>query len=139
MPNGVVATMDTVGYLYEPQASADRLIAYWLANRVDQSSVLTNVQSYLYVVGKHQNDFRITEFLAEAQDNLQSFLGECFEKAEVDVTAPHYKQGDKMFEMRIGATVYRDGKSYDVAKSVSLNGQTFELVQAGRLANAIRR
>lgn len=138
MPNGVVATMDTLGYLYEPQASADRLIAYWLANRVDQSTVLSNIQSYLYVVGKHQNDFRIDEFLQETKENLESFLGECFEQAEVSVTAPGYTPGTKMFQMHISGTVQRNGISYDVARSVELNGKTFELVQTGRLLNATR-
>ncbi|QDJ97050.1 hypothetical protein PQC07_gp222 [Aeromonas phage D3] len=132
MANGCCATMSTVGYLYEPLAQIDRLIAWWFANRIDQSVILTDIQSYQYVVASHQNDFRIDEFLQDVQRNLQSYLMECFEGAEVKATAPNYEEGGKMFHLHISGVVERNGVRYDVASAVALSGKTFELVENGR-------
>lgn len=135
MAKGVVGTMDTIGYLKEPSAKADRLIALWFANRVDQSIILSNIQSYQYVVAKHQNDFRIDEFLAEVQTNLRSYLQECFDGAEVVARAPNYLTVNKMFTLAVSATVEEDGVRYDVARSVEINGKTYERVNEGRHRN----
>jgi hypothetical protein len=56
MAKGVVATMDTVGFITEPTVKIDRAIAYWFANRLDQCIVLRGIHSYQYVMAKHQNN-----------------------------------------------------------------------------------
>lgn len=135
MPNGVAATMSVVGYLYEPQATVDRLVAWWFANRIDQSTILGNIPSYQYVVASHQNDFRIDEFLEDVKTNLRTYLLECFEGADVQASAPGYEVGSKMFSLHVAAVVERDGKRYDVAQSVLLNGESYKLVDNGRHQN----
>ena len=135
MAKGVVATMDTVGYLKEPTAKADRQIAQWFANRVDQSIIFRDIQSYQYVVGKHQNDFRVDEFLREIQSNLKSYMLECFDGVDVSARAVNYEPGNKMFTLAVSATVEEDGVRYDVSQAVSINGKTYELVNEGRKRN----
>lgn len=132
MAKGVVATMDTLGFITEPTIKIDRLIAYWFANRIDQSIILTGIQSYQYVVAKHQNDFQIDNFLKEIEENLRSFLLECFTNVDVGVRSPDYEPVKKMFTLAISGQVEEDGKLYDLATSVAVNGKTFELIEKGR-------
>ena len=132
MAKGVVATMDTLGYVREPSVKVDRLIAYWFANRIDQSIILTGIQSYQYVVAKHQNDFQIDNFIKDMGESLRSYLLECFTAVDVVVRSPDYEPVKKMFTLAISGQVEEDGERYDLATSVSVNGKTFELIEKGR-------
>ena len=132
MPKGVVATMDTLGYVKEPTVKIDRLIAYWFANRIDQSIILTGIYSYQYVVARHQNDFQIDNFIKDMEESLRSYLLECFTGVEVVVRSPDYEPVKKMFTLAVSGQVEEDGKLYDLATSVSVNGKTFELIEKGR-------
>lgn len=133
MPKGVVATMDTVGYLTEPTVKADRAIAYWFANRVDQCLILRNIHSYQYIVAKHQDDKGSEErFLADVQNNLKGYLLQIFDGADVKARAIRQQEGDKMFTLALSCQYIEDGKSYDLATSVYINGNTFEIIDQGR-------
>ncbi|WNV45876.1 hypothetical protein [Aeromonas phage AerS_266] len=129
---GIVGTMDTLGWVDEPVVKIDRLIAYWFANRKDQSIIFRNIQSFQYVVAKHQDDKQIDGFLQEIQSNLQSFLLECFDAAEVKARAPGYEVGKKMFTLAISGRVLEKDTYYDLSHSVILNGKTFEKIREGR-------
>lgn len=73
MAKGVVATMDTVGFITEPTVKIDRAIAYWFANRLDQCIVLRGIHSYQYVMAKHQDDKGTDErFLEEIKKTSPS-------------------------------------------------------------------
>lgn len=129
---GIVGTMDTLGWVKEPSVKIDRLIAYWFANRKDQSIIFRNIQSFQYVVGKHQDDKQIDGFLEDIQNNLRSFLLECFEGADVVAAAPGWEANLKMFTLAISGQVQQDGVKYDLAHAVQLNGKTFEKIAEGR-------
>ena len=133
MPKGVVATMDTVGFLTEPTVKVDRAVTYWFANRIDQSIILREINSYQYVVAKHQDD-KGTEvkFLEDVQNNLKKHLLEIFEGASVSARAIRENEGDKMFTLAVAGVVFEDGKEYDVAHSVYINGSNFEIIDKGR-------
>lgn len=133
MPKGVVGTMDTVGFLTEPTVKADRAITYWFANRIDQCIILREIYSYQYVVAKHQDDKGSDEkFLEDVQNNLKGHLLEIFDGASVSARAIRENEGDKMFTLAVSAVVYEDGKEYDVAQSVYINGSNYEIVDKGR-------
>ncbi|QDB70471.1 hypothetical protein CF8_0059 [Aeromonas phage CF8] len=129
---GIVGTMDTLGWVKEPTVKIDRLIAYWFANRKDQSIIFRNIQSFQYVVGKHQDDKQIDGFLEDVQNNLRSFLLECFDAADVTAAAPGWEPNLKMFTLAISGQVQQDGNKYDIAHAVQLNGKTFEKIAEGR-------
>lgn len=132
MAKGVVATMDTLGFIQEPTVKIDRLIAYWFANRIDQSIILTGIQSYQYVVAKNQNGFNIDNFIKDMEESLRSYLLECFNSVEVVVRSPDYEPAKKMFTLAVSGQVEEDGKLYDLATSVAVNGKTYELIDKGR-------
>ncbi|QGH71905.1 putative virion structural protein [Klebsiella phage N1M2] len=133
MSKGVVGTMDTVGFITEPTIKIDRLIAYWFANRIDQCLILRNIHSYQYVIAKHQDDKKSEErLLADIENNLREYLLECFEGCSVSAWAKRENPGDKMFTLVLSGTVFQDGKEYDLAKSVLINGSTYELIDKGR-------
>lgn len=133
MPNGVVATMDTLGFITEPTVKIDRAIAYWFANRIDQCIILRNIHSYQYVVAKHQDDKRSEErFLEEVQNNLREYLLQIFDAASVEAVAKKENEGDKMFTLVIRGVVQQAGKTYDLRHAVSVSGETYKLVEIGR-------
>lgn len=132
MAKGVVATMDTLGYLTEPMIKGDRLVAYWFANRVDQCIILRDINSFQYLTAKHQGDKSEEKLLEDIEINLRAFLLECFDQASVAVKALRKEEGDKMFTLAIAAEFWQDGKRYDLAKSVILSGETYKLVDNGR-------
>jgi hypothetical protein len=129
---GMVGTMSTVGWVKEPASKVDLLIAYWFANRKDQSRFITDVQSYNYVVATHQGDHTIDNFLEAIQNSLRSMLLECFDGADVYARAPNFNPLNKQFQLAVSGTVEENGKTYDLAHSVIVSGKTFELITEGR-------
>lgn len=139
MAKGVVATMDTVGFITEPSVKIDRAMAYWFANRIDQCIILRNIHSYQYVMAKHQDDKGSEErFLEDIKKNLTEYLLQIFDSASVEAKSSREKEGDKMFTLRLSGVVAQDGKTYDLAKSVLINGETYKLVDEGRALNNVR-
>lgn len=139
MPKGVVATMDTMGFITEPAIKIDRAIAYWFANRIDQCIILRNIHSYQYVMAKHQGDKRSEErFLEEIKKNLTEYLLQIFDSASVDARSVRANEGDKMYTLVLSGIVAQDGKTYDVARSVLVNGETYKIVDEGRAINNVR-
>lgn len=137
MAKGVLATMDTVGFITEPTVKADRAIAYWFANRIDQCIVLRGIHSYQYVVAKHQDDKNTEErFLEEVKKNLTEYLLQLFDSVSISTKAIRGEEGDKMFTLYVSGVVAQDGKTYDLARAVIVNGKTYELVSEGRKLNA---
>lgn len=139
MPKGVVATMDTMGFITEPAIKIDRAIAYWFANRIDQCIVLRDIHSYQYVMAKHQGDKRNEEkFLEEIKQNLTEYLLQIFDGVSVEAHSKRENEGDKMFTLLLSGLVNQDGKNYDLARSVLVNGETYKLVDEGRAINNVR-
>lgn len=133
MSKGVVGTMDTVGFIEEPTVKIDRLIAYWFANRIDQSIIIRNVHSYQYVIAKHQGEKKGEErLLQDIENNLQGYLLECFDGASVSAWAKRENPEDKMFTLVISGVAFQDGKQYELNNSVLINGSTYELIDKGR-------
>lgn len=136
MTKGVVATMDTIGFIKEPEVKADRAFAYWFANRVDQCIILKNIHSYQYVVAKHQDDKGSTDpFLAELKTNLTEYLEQIFDNVSVDARAIKDNELSKMFTLAFSATFDQDGVTYQFNKSVMASCKTYELVMEGRKGN----
>ncbi|KAB3419264.1 hypothetical protein F9Z84_07100 [Escherichia coli] len=139
MAKGVVATMDTVGFITEPTVKIDRAIAYWFANRLDQCIVLRGIHSYQYVMAKHQDDKGTDErFLEEIKKNLTEYLLQIFDSVSVEANSQRKNEGDKMFTLRLSGVVAQDGKTYELAHAVLVNGETYKLVDEGRALNNVR-
>lgn len=139
MAKGVVATMDTVGFITEPTVKIDRAIAYWFANRLDQCIVLRGTHSYQYVMAKHQDDKGSEErFLEEIKKNLTEYLLQIFDSVSVEAKSYRKNEGDKMFTLILSGVVVQDDKKYDLARSVLINGETYRLVDEGRALNNVR-
>lgn len=139
MAKGVVATMDTVGFITEPTVKIDRAIAYWFANRLDQCIVLRGTHSYQYVMAKHQDDKGSEErFLEEIKKNLTEYLLQIFDSVSVEAKSHRKNEGDKMYTLRLSGVVGQDGKTYELAHAVLVNGETYKLVDEGRALNNVR-
>lgn len=133
MAKGVVGTMDTVGFISEPTIKIDRCIAYWFANRIDQCLIIRTVASYQYVVAKHQGDKRSEDrFLQDIENNLREYLLQNFDKVSVKAWAQRKEPEDKMFTLVLSGEAIQDGKSYDISRSVLINGSTYKVIDIGR-------
>lgn len=132
MAKGVVATLDTLGYLTEPTVKADRAMAYWFANKVDQCILLRHIHSYQYVVASHQGDQNEEKFLEEIKKNLQEYLLQIFDKVSIGAWAKRDKEESKMFTLVLSGEFYQDDKRYELNRSVLLNGSTYEIIDKNR-------
>lgn len=136
MPKGPVGTMDTVGFLTEPSVKIDRALAYWFANRIDQCIVLRDIKSYQYVTAKHQDDKKgVERFLTDVKDNLTAYLLQIFDGVTIETKANRANEEDKMFTLLISGVVNEDGRTYDLASSTLINGETYKLIDKGRALN----
>lgn len=136
MPKGVVATMDTVGFIQEPTVKIDRAIQYYFANRVDQCIILRGIHSYQYIVAKHQDDKDSEEkFLEDIKRNLTEYMLSIFDSASVAARALRKEEGDKMFTLAISGQVSQDGKIYDIAHAVYVEGQSYKIIDQARALN----
>lgn len=136
MAKGILGTMDTIGFITEPTLKLDRAIAYWFANRIDQCLIIRTVASYQYIIAKHQDDKGSEErFLADIENNLREYLLQNFDGVSVKAWANKANPGDKMFTLVLSGVAIQDGVSCDIAKSVLINGSTYELVDKGRGGN----
>jgi len=136
MPKGVVGSMDTLGFIQEPTVKIDRAIAYWFANRIDQCIVIRNVHSYQFVVANHQDDKGSEElFLADIKQNLSEYMLQIFDAVSVDAHAKRANEGDKMFTLILSGIVTQDGKKYDLAHAVYIEGGSYKLIDAARELN----
>lgn len=136
MPKGVVGSMDTLGFIQEPTVKIDRAITYWFANRIDQCIIIRNVHSYQYVVAKHQNDKGGDElFLADIKQNLTEYMLQIFDSVSINAWAKRAKEEDKMFTLMLSGIVTQDGKQYDIAHSVYIEGGSYKLIDKARELN----
>lgn len=136
MPKGVVGSMDTIGFIQEPTVKIDRAIAYWFANRIDQCIVIRNVHSYQYVVANHQDDKNNEElFLTDIKQNLNEYMLQIFDAVSIDAWAQRKEEGDKMFTLILSGVVTQDGKQYDIAQSVYVEGGSYKLIDTARQLN----
>lgn len=136
MPKGVVGSMDTIGFIQEPTVKIDRAIAYWFANRIDQCIVIRSVHSYQYVVANHQDDKNNEErFLADIKQNLSEYMLQIFDAVSIDAWAQRKNEGDKMFTLVLSGVVTQDGKQYDLAQSVYVEGGTYKIIDTAREIN----
>lgn len=136
MPKGVVGTMDTVGFIEEPTLKIDRAVKYYFANRVDQSIILRDIHSYQYIVAKHQDDKDSEEaFLEDIKRNFTEYLLQIFDTVSVGAIAIRKQPGDKMFTLALSGEVGQDGKIYDVAHAVALEGSSFKIIDQMRALN----
>lgn len=133
MALGMVGTMDTRGWVTHPTEKIDRLIAYWLANRRDQCTFIGGIESYNWVLGRHQSDRTPDDMVNEMIASLQNFLLQAFDEVKVTIEIPGYQPTNKMFSLNISGYCIESNVRYDIANSVLINGQTFELVNEGRL------
>lgn len=136
MPKGVVGSMDTIGFIQEPTVKIDRAIAYWFANRIDQCIIIRDVHSYQYVVSNHQDDKNNEDlFLANIKQNLSEYMLQIFDAVSIDAWAQRKNEGDKMFTLMLSGVVTQDGKTYDLASSVYVEGGSYKLIDAARELN----
>lgn len=139
MPKGPVGTMDTLGWVTEPTLKADRKIAYWFACRKDQCEHVKDIDSFHFIketVQGHKGS--VSDMTGPIRNSLSNVLMECFEEVTVEVNSKSISAKGYATEIFISATVWEDGKSYDVATSVIINDKTFELVYEGRNARLQR-
>lgn len=136
MSKGVVGSMDTLGYITEPTVKIDRALAYWFANRVDQCLIFRNVHSYQFVVASNQDSKgNEDKFLADIKQNLNEYLLQIFDSVSISAWAQRKEEGDRMFTLILSGVVAEDGKTYDLARSVIIEGGSYTLVNEGRILN----
>lgn len=133
MTKGVVGSMSTMGFITNPRLKAAKKIDYWLASRKNQCIVIPEVESYQFIKESCQGtNISLDDFCDKIKSSLNRLLLECFESVEVTVEHEAVSPNGTMFRCNIGATITENGVTYDLAKSVYFNNNTFEKIDEGR-------
>lgn len=134
---GIAASMSLQGFITEPTLILDRAIAWFFASRRNQSIVLRDIESYVYIREINQGTNITPErFCDLISEGLQRVINCYFDSCYVEARPVYDTQSTTMFTCYIACTGIRDGKHYDMAKSVLLNNKTYERVETARQSYA---
>lgn len=129
----IVGTMSTLGHITEaPEIAMDRHIAYWFAARRSQGMTILHTNSFEWILKEAQgNQQRVAD---DVQAALKNHFEELFQRVEVQTTTEGFtNERDGRFHLYVQVSVHHDGQWYDLGTSVQVSGETFKLINEGRL------
>lgn len=126
----VVPTMSVVGFVTDPVARMDRLLAYWLTSQYSQSyCYYSSIHSFQKLI--QEND-GVPDRLAEAvQNDLKSYLTPHFDNVDIktSVVYPKGKSSSKFYHLVIKMDMVQDSVGYNLMNRVlELNEGKFKEV-----------
>ncbi|AGB07197.1 hypothetical protein [Vibrio phage VP4B] len=129
----VVGTMSTLGQITEsPELAMDRHIAYWFAARRSQGMTIGETSSFEWVLMKAQGSQQ--RVVDDVRESLKLYFEELFEKVEVSAEAEGFDNDrDGRFHLYIQVSAMYNQRWYDLGHAVSVSGQSFQLINQGRL------
>ncbi|BAW98334.1 phage protein [Vibrio phage pTD1] len=134
----IVGTMSTLGQITDsPELAMDRHIAYWFAARRSQGMTIGKTNSFEWVLMQAQGSQQ--RVVDDVRENLKVHFEELFERVEVSAEAKGFdNERDGRFHLYIQVSVLYNQAWYDLGHAVTVSGQTFQLINQGRL-NATAR
>lgn len=128
-----VATMDTLGYIgsEQPELAIDRHFAYWLGSKKNQSSIVSDVPSFDYLVKTYQG--KLDEMCSGAKIALENYFNELFQNVTVEVTPVSLSDNFGMYRLEIALQIIYKGQVYDLLRSIEYSGKTYKLVKEGEV------
>lgn len=130
-PSPCVATMDTLGYVgdEQPELMIDRHFGYWMAAKRNQSTILSEVPSFDFVVKTNQGD--MDKMISGMRIALENYFAELFNEVTVDVSATSLSENYGTYILNIAMKIIFKGKEYDLNRSIENSGKTYKLVKEG--------
>ena len=130
-PSPCVATMDTLGYIgdEQPELMIDRHFGYWMAAKQNQSTILSEVPSFDYVVKTNQGN--LDQMVSGVRIALENYFAELFSEVSADVSATSISENYGTYILNISMKVVFKGKEYDLNRSIENSGNTYKLVREG--------
>jgi hypothetical protein len=128
MPNPVVPTLSSFGWVNSPAVKADVLMAHFFeANKSQTNLYGPNVSSLQWLIQQKGND---PNALASAVESaLSAYLGRYFDGASISVQAllENPDTDQSRYSLRVQGTITAEGKEYSLEKLLELNDGKFKL------------
>ncbi|AUR81064.1 putative virion structural protein [Vibrio phage Aphrodite1] len=129
----IVGTMSTLGHITEAtEVAMDRHLAYWFASRRSQGMTILKTNSFEWVLKEAQgNQQRVAD---DVQSNLKLHFEELFQNVQVQTSTEGFENDrDGRFHLYIQVSIQHDGQWYDLGSAVQVSGETFNLINQGRI------
>lgn len=114
-----ILTLDTSGYVSDPPLVVDIVMNNFFRANHSQTNVHSGqILSLMYLIAKHAED--MIGLSSAIEDALEIMLGAHFESANITVEIDDTSTIDVLQNIKISATVFEGGASYDVGRLLSL-------------------
>lgn len=129
----VVGTMSTLGHITEsPELAMDRHITYWFAARRSQGMTIPVTNSFEWILMKAQGSQQ--RVVDDVELGLKTHFEELFEQVEVTAKAEGFDNDrDGRFHLYVQVSLHYDGTIYDLGHAVQVSGESYKLINQGRL------
>lgn len=118
IPQKVVPTMSTDGWVSGVKQRIDKLFAYWLANEKDQSMLAwNNIVSFQYDIQQYGNSPE--ELAARAGENLENYLSAHFDQVTVVGLVKHPPDlSGGLYHVEFDVKIVEKGIGYNVGRTL---------------------
>lgn len=114
-----ILTLDTSGYVSDPPLVVDIVMNNFFRANHSQTNVHSGqIHSLMYLIAKHAED--MIGLASAIEDALEIMLSAHFESANITVDIDDTSGTDVLQNIKISATVFDSGASYDVGRLLSL-------------------
>lgn len=121
-------TLDGAGIVTDPYQKIQLILAYLLATQASQSNIfkshVVSISDIIRRKGSQSIDMR-----TEVEDSIKRVFNRYFDNVDINVSIDKSNKVDKSeFDVVIQCQVTQDGKTYDVARTLSVLNDKIKLV-----------
>lgn len=134
MSGFVVGTMSSkTGWITKSVEEAlDHHFTYYFTSRRSQGKIIKDTPSFYYLLSQYSdNQERLVDALTES---FKEYLSELFPKCDVNVTTEDISPNGSKYTLILTARVVHSGYSYDLAKSILINGESYKVLDESRFS-----
>lgn len=114
-----ILTLDTSGYVSDPPLVTDIIMRnFFVANMSQTNLHWGQIHSLPYLISKYASN--MIGLQSAIEQSLQSMLGGYFDTVNVDCDIIPISEENPLQNIKITATVFKDGVSFDVGKLLTL-------------------
>lgn len=125
-------TLSTAGFIKDPAQTLDALLSYFFVADYSQSNAhYGNVASLPYLIKTKSND--IGGLTRAIESTVSNLLNAYYDTVDIYVTLEQNNISTESYDIKVSGTVTLDGKSYTLAKLISIAND--KLIKTANLTN----
>lgn len=132
MPANTYPTMDSVGFITNPKAKAERILTDYIGSNYSQSNIfLGRVKSLIFAIKNNTNDMPKTAM--QIQDDLTTLYNAYLDSVTVDVSIVPVSHSDgsdnsAVYDLQISVQFLANGVIESLGKSIQMDNTGFKRI-----------